>query len=104
MNTATLVKEGLEGFRGEVNLYRLDPPLEGHEYVIVSAVELPDLALSMDSLLNAVGGYPIATEETYIFGSDSEGKVVDWSELPGSIKDTKDHAEALREAGYEVAP
>lgn len=109
MSTATLVKEALEGFNGDVNLYRMDPPLEGHEYVIVSAVVLGGDAQAADSFLEMLsplvgaGEYERANEETFIFGADAEGEVTDWAELPGSIKHTRDHAAALTAAGYEVA-
>lgn len=66
-------------------LYRLDPPLEGHEYVVVSAA--------------TVLGEP----ETYIFAADPDGTITDWVELDGSFKGALDHEAALRGAGYEVA-
>lgn len=89
--TATFIKQ-VNG-TGDGKVFRLDPPLADYdganptEYVWVSAVTLPGF----------VGG-----TETYIFASNENGEVTDWLELPGSMKDTLDHAEALRAAGYEV--
>lgn len=93
--TATLVKDRLEGFRGHAALYRLDPPIEyeseRHEHVVVSSVTIPDY-----------GGLGVGGPEAYIFPASPEGKVTGWGELPGSLNGTLDHAEALRDAGYEV--
>jgi hypothetical protein len=83
--------------RGAQKLYRVDPPMEderwdgtkrSYEFVVVSAVVV------------GFGEGP----ETYIFGADAEGKVVDFSDLPGSFKGDLDHEQALRNAGYEVTP
>lgn len=78
--------------QGRQRLYRLEPPLAGyefyedqpHEYVVASAV--------------TVLGYP----ETYLFPADATGEVTSWGELPGSLKGTLSHEEAINEAGYEV--
>lgn len=82
--TAKLVKN-LTGFNGEARLYRLSEPLEGNEFVAVSAV---------------VAFY--SGPETYIFPANSDGKVASWGELDGSFRGSLDHEEALRGAGYEV--
>lgn len=93
MEVATLVKS-LDGWRGKAALYRLSKPLTGwgddslsFEYVVASAVRVPH----------------VGDTETYLFGADAEGNVVSWMELPGSTKHTLDHAEALREAGYNLS-
>jgi hypothetical protein len=41
--------------------------------------------------------------ETYAFPAYSSGKVVNWGELPGSMKDTRDHHEVLERMGYDIA-
>ena len=86
MNTATHIRD-LSNFTGQAALYRMEPPHEEHEFVIVSAVS-----------------HPIIGVETYIFAADSSGAVTGWSELPGSFKGAMDHDRALNGAGYEVAP
>lgn len=90
MNTATLVGSFDEGLNKNVkqSLYKMDPPHEGYEYVIASA------------LYEKVGVYQL--EETYLFGADENGDIVNWSELSGSMKGTQSHAEALNHAGYSV--
>jgi len=66
-------------------IYRLDPPLDGHNHVLVSAVTVA-----------------LCGPETYIFGSDENGNIEDWGELNGSYRGGLDHAAALKNAGYEV--
>lgn len=66
-------------------VYQLDPPLSGHEYVVVSAAIVP-----------------LSGPETYIFPSDAAGTVTAWGELDGSYRGGLDHAEAMRRAGYEI--
>lgn len=93
--TATEIRR-LDGWRGDARLYRLDPPMvedrsrqgedsRTHHHVIVSAV---------------VAYY--TGPETYIFPAMSDGSPVDFGELDGSMRGTLDHAEALRNAGYEA--
>lgn len=83
---ATLVEEGLPNFSGRAHLYRCDPPLEGHEYVVVSAVVV------------RWTGEP----ETCIFPGNEKGAVTSWDELDGSFQGGCDHERALRNAGYAV--
>jgi hypothetical protein len=95
MHTATFIKR-IPGWRGEARLYRLDPPIvdrdwddnpsDEYEYVIVSA---------------AVADY--SGPETYIFPATEDGEAIDMGELPGSYRGGLSHAEALDNAGYEVA-
>jgi hypothetical protein len=88
----------LKDFRGEAELFRMEPPHEGHEYVAVSAIK--PKPTGMPEIDNIPG---LLDPETYIFGADAEGVVVDWSDLPGSFKGAMDIPQALRNAGYEVA-
>lgn len=83
--TATLVRK-LSGYAGDARFYRLDPPLDEGEHVIVSAAQTH------------------SGPETYIFPATPDGEVADWGEIHGSIRGRLDHAEALRGAGYEIAP
>ena len=84
MNTATFLKT-LTDMRGDARLYRMDPPFQNNEYVVVSAV-------------NTYSG-----PETFIFASDKNGRIDEWGELDGSIAGELDHAQALRNAGYAIA-
>ena len=85
MKTATKVKD-LQTHRlmQSSALYRLSDRLKGFDYVVVSAVLAPYV------------------HETYIFGSDRHGKIIDWEQLPGSIPDCYSHEKALNYAGYEM--
>lgn len=69
---------------GDVRLYRPSQPLNGFEYVTVSAI---------------THLHP----ETYIFGSDENGSMDESYELPGSLPGVMDHTRALETAGYVVA-
>ncbi len=91
MKTATF-KKMLTGFNGVAGLYELSEPLKPYaideidteySYVVVSA-------------MIAWGG-----PTTYIFGADESGNVLDWLELPGSIRGIYCHKTALENAGYE---
>jgi hypothetical protein len=97
MKTATKIKD-LDDFRGDASLYRLSIPLsvdhwnedseeitKSYRYVIVSAAVAP-----------------FSGPETFIFGSNKKGQIVDWMELAGSFRGALDHAEALRGAGYDL--
>ncbi len=83
---AYLVRELHTDSRVCQGLYKCVPPLEGHDYVIVSAT----------SAINEVG------VETYIFPSNEQGTPTDYCELQGSIKGTQNHSIALAEAGYTL--
>ena len=83
MNIATKIKN-LDGFTGMAALYKLSEPLDGFEYVVVSAATV------------------FGRDETYTFGSNENGEVQDWLELPGSVNGVCDHEVALNNAGYEV--
>jgi hypothetical protein len=91
--TAKFIRD-LDDFRGHAALYKLSTPLihEGyddvqtnHSYVVVSSAHVP-----------------FSGPETYIFGANKHGEVVNWSELEGSRRGVYSHADVLRKAGYEV--
>lgn len=85
MKTATKVRD-LDTIQPHhmMALYKLSDRLKGFDYVVVSAVLAPYV------------------HETYIFGSDKNGEVLEWGELPGSERDVYSHKKALNNAGYEV--
>ncbi len=96
MNIAHKIKS-LDGFRGEAVLFRMEPPLENHEYVVVSAITPRPL-----EGLSSLGYADMFQPETYIFGADPDGHVTAWGELPGSFKGAMDIPRALAQAGYEI--
>ena len=112
VGTATFLGKVNPESRGDQRLYRVHPPLEGHDYIVVSALgdNAPPLDPAGNSIFFLAGlvGRLLGKEldygkrgmETFIFPSLDTGKVVDWGELPGSFQGRADHAEALRRAGY----
>jgi len=80
---ATFLKQ-LNGWRSYAALYRCEPPHEGEEYVVVSAVDAP-----------------YSGPETYIFPANADGTTKDMAEMPGSFRGALDHYTALARAGYE---
>ncbi len=74
-----------KSIKGIAAVYQMFPPLEGYEYVWVSAVDAFDTG-----------------DETYIFGCTPDGDVLSWGELPGSFKGAQDHARALGNVGYVI--
>lgn len=70
--------------RFQTALYKLSEPLEGHTYIIVSAMRYP--------------GKP----DTLIFPSTRGGTIADFETLLGSTDGTADHATALKAAGYQI--
>ena len=89
--TATFLRDVNPEASGDQRLYRMDPPLEGHEYVVASAVDQSNIR-------------PLLGAEVYLFPSDENGEIQDWGELTGSLKGTMRHEDALENAGYEVTP
>lgn len=66
------------------NLYRCEPPISGNAFVVSSRAAMQ-------------GGH-----EVYLFAANSEGKIVDWTELAGSQKLCHDLEKPLRDLGYEI--
>lgn len=79
---AVLVKVLPQSESTSARLYKLDPPLYGHEYVV-------SVSTIVDRLM--VGIYP----------SDKDGHA-DWGEVLLSQPGTINHESALRAADYEV--
>lgn len=99
MKTATLIRDLRVESNGvaviaKQSLYRLSEPLftdwaddapEPFDYVVVSAAVVP-----------------WSGPETYIFGANEAGKILNFLELPGSFRGDLDHEAALSNAGYKV--
>jgi hypothetical protein len=86
---ARKIKNVSDQFRGRAALFNVVPPMEDYDeskwdHVVVSTA------------------YLAGSVETYIFPSDSEGNVQDWSELYGSTKGCDSWSEALHNAGYDI--
>src|ERR1017187_1174798 len=65
-------------------VYKMEPPLKGY------GDDAKEHSLVLVSANNVMGEL-----ETYLFGCDEDGKVIDWGELPGSMKGDVTHQEAL---------
>jgi hypothetical protein len=90
---ARFVKNAPGNYRGDAQVYEVTPALDGHNYVLVSAIDL-----------EYAGSWPGAHKcETFIFPYDMHAdKVKDFGELDGSESGIKDHAKVLANAGYEI--
>jgi hypothetical protein len=84
MKTAELIKDVSGKFIGCAVLYKLDPPLDGHVYVVASGV---------DAMFSG--------PETLIFPANKNGDVVDWGEIGGSRGFMNPNA-AIQDEGYEI--
>ena len=89
MKTAKLKKDNLESFTGHAALYELSKPLKGY-----NSEKYKFVVCSTASCMGVV--------ETYVFGADKNGEVLNWGELDGNMKNTSSHTEVLNEAGYEL--
>lgn len=97
MKTATLIKNLPTSKTGAMQaLYLLDPPIREEGYTEDDAVLIWKYVVV--SAVNARW----SGNETYIFPANEKGEIVSWSELEGSIKGTRSHAEALANAGYTI--
>ena len=75
-------------------LWRVEPPMQGWD--------VDNRPLVFDFVVTSATDAQFSGPETYIFGADKTGEVVDWLELPGSFKGSLDHDAAITNAGYEV--
>ena len=82
---AILVKDILKSFNRHAALYRMEPPLNGHEFVIASAANLMTTG-----------------PETYLFSADADGEVLDWRKMDGSYRGGLSHAKAFADVGYSI--
>jgi hypothetical protein len=119
---AILLKEDLKGFQGKANLYRLEPPLQIPNYhtvftekenaiqekiimyVVVSYLNKDHFTDNYSHLRNFI-------DETFIFESDENGDVLNWTKLKGSFKNDPEEIEndinqnfvkALNNLGYTI--
>jgi hypothetical protein len=66
-------------------LWEVLPKINGHKYVVTSAKSVQ-----------------FSGPETYMFGADENGEIVDWCELPGSYRGELNHQKCFEEIGYNV--
>ena len=83
MNTATLIKDLDTGIFGTQKLWLLDPPLEGHKYVVSSESDL------------------FGVQATNIFLAN-EGHGANYSDFKNYRIDRLDHDWVIKNAGYTI--
>lgn len=76
----------------DAKVFHMDPPLEGNEYVLVSATSFLDIIVPRSGHMRP---------ETLIFGCTPAGDVTSWADLGGYVGGLS-HAYALRVEGYEI--
>jgi len=81
---ATHLRDISDTIKGTAHLWRLDPPHDGHDIIVTSAVVTP------------------SGPEIYAFGSDMTGDISSWLELSMSQRGILDHERILVDAGYAV--
>jgi hypothetical protein len=81
---AYLIKEDLPNLSGRANLYKMVPEYYGNKYIIASAVNCGIVC------------------ETYLFPANYLGNVIDWGELPGSVKNMVFIEKVIKDIGYEI--
>lgn len=117
-HTATFIRvvhnEEAPDSRFRQELFAIDPRLDGHAFVVVSAADRPsplglqatDNAIFMlASILGrdtAIRGASDRQLETFIFPANEHGDIVGWHELRGSFQGDFDIDGALNRAGYRV--
>lgn len=72
----------------EAKVFKMDPPLEGHNYVLLSKVNRYVFELDEKII------------ETYIFPCNEKGEVLSWLELQGSKKGVHSIDSILEDLGY----
>ena len=82
MKTATLLRT-IENEHAIQALYRMEPPLNGHDLVLASGIRTR------------------LAHECFLFASDESGEIANWTELSG-VRDTVEHAAAMADVGYEI--
>lgn len=95
MLKAKLIKDNLKNFKGHAALYKLSEPLIYQSWLDKTAKHYEYVICSTS--YNSLGEL-----QTLIFGANQKGEVVDWGDLPGSMRNSTSHEEVLNNAGYEL--
>jgi len=85
MYVRTMREVGVNGreFAGYAALYRMCPPLMGHDFVVISSTD------------------KLGDEEVLAFPSNQDGGILEWSEING-IVGSLDHRELIERMGYNT--
>ncbi len=66
-------------------LWSVFPRINGHKWIITSAKDIP-----------------FTGPETYMFGADENGHIVEWDELEGSYRGGLEHRICFQNIGYNT--
>lgn len=102
---ATLIESNLSGYKGDARLYKLSRPIAYQHYEdykdASGELQFRIEACTTDFVIvSAIVDVSLDIRETYIFPASSAGIVLDWAELPGSVRGIVDHSTAIEEAGW----
>jgi hypothetical protein len=92
--TAKFVKK-LEGFQGDARLYEVSPKIP-YDYDYDKEKFLKSAGHIIVSAVDVMYSGP----ETYIFPSDKNGKILNWTELNGSFQGSLNHLKAIENMDY----
>lgn len=84
MNTNRTARK-IKNMNNRQILWEVTPKIDGHKYVITSATQVE-----------------FTGPETYMFGADENGEIVDWCELPASYRGELNHKKCFENIGYKV--
>ena len=96
LNTAELIKDVSEDFRGEAKLYKLSSPVG----FIDTSGETKRKRQTKFVIVSSVTWH--LGSETYIFPADAKGKIQSWQELEGSSKGKVSHDVVLGLVGFNL--
>jgi hypothetical protein len=114
MSTATrVIRDDIPNFMGnwgpefQPRLYRLDPALDGYEYVAVLVLDLPEIEIEGTNLGSGRGVVTqSALEKTEIFAADETGGSIEiipgFGLLPLRRYPLLSHEQALADIGYDA--
>jgi hypothetical protein len=91
--TATAIKI-LNHWAGFATVYKVEPAIRPYDY--------DENGISYDYVVVSQVNSLYSGPETYMFGSNKDGDVTDWCELPGSRRGSYTHEEVLNDEGYTV--
>lgn len=97
MNKAYEISQ-LNDWKGDARMYSLDVPVKYKTWQGDEEREFETKFVIVSAIHDIITGVP----ETYIFPVNVVGKILDWGELHGSYRGGLEHAQALRNAGYEI--
>lgn len=94
---AEFIKDVSKDFKGTAKLWRITPPVVYTEWTDDSG----EISLETEYVITSATNAMFTGPETYIFPADSEGNILNWTELPGSYRGGLDHELAISQVGSQ---